>query len=437
VVEITTSRRLEDWHLTRWAGWDHQKQHHLWENLGVRTPAEYLREPSAFGFMTSGPERGKWRNVRVRVGAPVEGLWRILVERQLDLSEGSDERALFAVLTTQDVIPLIWINEGVEVPFRAPEGERLAWAIALENTLGISAKDWKEELAELAWQESPSWRPGPRPRHYRPRTVSQAGRPLPFFAPRSGTIPRARGAELAGLRLPAGRRYPRGLPAAYWASDEPLQNSREVASALASAFAETGVWPLLWRWEEDPDAYLGGHGDLEAIGRVDVGDVLRELWSRAPWPAGSTEPFSEFPGLALPSDERQFAFQPFQEAAEEPARLLLVPCNRPADAITMLGGMGGEVEGPVISAVLRSWEERFSAAAYEVEPDLVMLAVAAPPTTDQHALRVAAEHMAFCPPDDGGAPGSLQKLAEALLTETETVRRERTSRTCWFVGWYD
>jgi hypothetical protein len=66
-----------------------------------------------------------------------------------------------------------------------------------------------------------------------------------------------------------------------------------------------------------------------------------------------------------------------------------------------------------------------------------MVAVAAPPTSDDHALRVAAEHMAFCPPDDGGAPGSLRKLAGALMTHTEAARRERTSRTCWYVGWYD
>ena len=437
VIEITTSRQLEDWHPWRWVGWDPGKQEHLWEDLGVRTPAEYLREPSAFGFMTSGPERGEWRHVRARAGAPVEGLWRLLVERRLDLSEGSDERGVLAVLATQDEIPLVWVNEGVEVAFQAPEAERLAWRIALENTRGMSAKEWKEEMAELAWQESASWRPGPRPRHHRPRTASPPAPPPPCFASRSGTIPRARGAELGGIRLPTGRRYPRGLPAAYWASDEPLANARQVASTLASAFPETGVWPLLWRWDEDPDAYLGGHGDLDAIDRVDVARVMQESWSRGPWPPGSTEPFTDFPGLAPPSDERLVAFQPFSEAAEESARLLLVPCNRPADAITMLGGMGGEVEGPVISAVLRSWEERFSAVVYEVEPDLVMLAVGAPPTTGEHALRVAAEHMAFCPPDDGGAPGSLRKLADALLTNTETVVRERTSRTCWYVGWYD
>ncbi|HYY33727.1 MAG TPA: DUF4253 domain-containing protein, partial [Gaiellaceae bacterium] len=438
VIEIITSRRLEDFHPSRWVRWDHEKQEHLWEDLGVRTPAEYLREPSAFGFMSSGPERGKWRHVRVRAGAPVEGLWRPLAERQLDLSEGSEERAVLAVLATQDEIPLVWINEGVEVAFRAPEAERLAWQIALENTHGMGAKEWKEEMAELAWQESPSWRPGPRPRRHRPRTASPPTQPLPFFASRSGTIPRARGAELAGLALPAGRRYPRGLPAAYWGSDEPLANVRRVASALASAFPETGLWPLLWRWEEDPNAYLGGHGDLDAIDHVDVAAVMQEFWSRTPWPPGSTEPFTDFPGLAPSSgDGRPPAYEPFQEAAEEAARLLLVPCNRPADAITMLGGLGGEVEGPIISAVFRTWEERFSAVAYEVEPDLVMVAVAAPPTSDDHALRVAAEHMAFCPPDDGGAPGSLRKLAGALMTHTEAARRERTSRTCWYVGWYD
>ena len=437
MVEIVTSRRLGDFHPRRYAGWDHEKQEHLWEDQRVQTPAEYLREPTAFGFMTTGPERGKWRHVRIRAGAIVEGLWRPLAERPLDLSEESEERALLAALAAQDAVPLVWINEGVEVRYSVSEEERLAWRIALENTRGTSASEWSEEIAELAWQESPSWRPGPRPRRHRPRSASPPARPIPFFAPRSGTIPRGRGAEIAGLPLPSGHRYPRGLAAAYWGSDEPLANARQISSELASAFSETGVWPLLWRWEEDPDAYLGGHGDLDAIGGVDVGEVLRESWSRAPWPPGSTEPFTLFPGLAVASPERPVASRPFERASGEAARLLLVPCNRPADAITMLGGVGGEVGGPVISAVLRSWEERFAATAYEVEPDLVLLEVAAPPTKDEHALRVAAEHMAFCPPDDGGMPGSLRKLARALTTDCDKEACEGTSRKRWFVGWYD
>src|SRR5919202_4232665 len=117
VIEIITSRRLEDFHPWRWVGWDHEKQEHLWADLGVRTPAEYLREPSAFGVMTSGPERGKWRWIRIRAGAIVEGLWQPLAERHVDLSEGSEERAALAALATQDEVPLIWINEGVEIAF--------------------------------------------------------------------------------------------------------------------------------------------------------------------------------------------------------------------------------------------------------------------------------------------------------------------------------
>jgi hypothetical protein len=440
VVEITTSRRLEDWHPWRWVGWDHVKREHLWEDLGVRTPAEYLREPSAFEFMTSGPERGRWRWIRIRAGAVVDGLWRSLGERHLDLSEGSEERAFLAALATQDEIPLIWINEGVEVAFQAPEAERLAWQIALEETRRVSEKEWKEEMAELAWRESPSWRPGPRPRRHQPRTASPPAQPLPFFAPRSGRIPPRRVAELAGIRLPPGRRCPRGLPAAYWASDEPASDAAGLASELASAFSETGIWPLLWRFVEDPEAYLGGHGDLDAIDRIDVAVVMQESWSRAPWPPGSTEPFTEFPGLAPGARERPVASNPFAVTGEKPvsdAHLLLVPCNRPADAITMLGGLAGEVAGPVISAVLRSWEERFFATAYEVAPDLVKLAVAAPPASEEDAFLVAAEHMAFCPPDDGGSPGSLRKLAIALMTESEAAVDERTSRSRWYVGWYD
>jgi hypothetical protein len=313
--------------------------------------------------------------------------------------------------------------------------------IALETTSGVSAQEWKEELAEVAWQRSASWRPGPRPRAYKPRSESPPAVPVPFFAPLSGRIPRGRGAEVDGLPLPPGRRYPRGLPAAYWGSVEPVPNVEVVAAQLASSFTETGLWPLLWRFDEEPDAYLGGHGDLDAIGGIDVEDVLRQRWSDTPWPTGSTDPFTTFPGLAPAAEHRPPGLNPFAAAAEEPlgdACLLLVPCNRPADAITMLGGLAGVVDAPNISAVLRSWEERFFAVAYEVAPDLVKLAVAAPPASQEHALLLAAEHMAFCPPDDGGAPGALGRVATGLVTsETPTVESYRSSRERWYVGWYD
>jgi hypothetical protein len=440
-IEIVTSRRLEAFHRRTWVGWDHKRQEHLWEDGGVHTPNEYLREPSTLGFMFSGPERDKWRYINVRASAPIDGVMQNLVQRELDLSEGSEERRLLGLLAQQNEIPLVWVNEGVETAHPFAEGQRANFLIALETTSGVSVKEWKEELAELAWQRSASWRPGPRPRAYKPRSASPPAVLVPFFAPRSGRIPRGRGAEVDGLRLPPGRRYPRGLPTAYWGSIEPVPNVELVAAELASAFSKTGIWPLLWRFDEEPDAYLGGHGDLDAVDGIDVEDVLRQRWSQTPWPSGSTDPFTDFPGLAPTAKHKSPASNPFAAAAEEPladACLLLVPCNRPADAITMLGGLAGEVEAPIISAVFRSWEERFFATAYEVAPDLVKLAVEAPPPSEEHALLVAAEHMAFCPPDDGGVPGALRKVAKTLVTsETPTLESYRSSRERWYVGWYD
>jgi hypothetical protein len=439
-IEILTSPRLEAFHRWTWVGWDPKLREHLWEDGGEHVPDEYLREPHLFRFTVSGQERDKWRYVGVRASAPVDGLMQNLVQRELDLSEGSEERRVLALLAKQEEIPLVWVNEGVEVANPSPESERANWLVALENTRGVTAKEWKEELAELAWRGSASWRPGPRPRAHKPRKASPPGVPLPFFAPRSGSIPRARGPELAGLQLPPGRRYPPGLPAAYWGSVEPVPNVEGIAAELASSFARTGIWPLLWRFDEEPDHYLGGHGDLDAIDRIDVGEVLQRSWSQTPWPPGSTDPFTDFPGLAPAADGRSPGLDPFAaDRTRAEACLLLVPCNRPADAITMLGGLAGEVDAPVISAVLRSWEERFSALAFEVAPDLVKLSVAAPPATQEHALLVAAEHMAFCPPDDGGAPGSLRKVADGLLAAEEgfTDESNRSSRDRWYIGWYD
>jgi hypothetical protein len=439
-VEIVTSRRLEPFHRWTWIGWDHERQEHLWEDGGAQAPQDYLQDPSVFGTMVSGPERGRWRWVNVRVSVPLEGVMTNLVQRELDLSEGSEERRVFALLAEQEEIPIVWANEEVETTHPSPEDQRANWLVALENTRGVSAKDWKEELAELAWQRSASWRPGPRPRAHKPRSVPPPAVPLPFFAPRSGRIPPARGAELAGRRLPPGRRYPLGLPAAYWGSIEPVPHVERIAAKLASSFAQTGIWPLLWRFDEEPDHYLGGHGDLDAIDRIDVGEILQRSWSQTPWPPGSTDPFTDFPGLAPAAEHRSPALDPFAaDRTRAEACLLLVPCNRPADAITMLGGLAGEVEASVISAVLRSWEERFSAVAYEVAPDLVKLSVTAPPATQKHALLVAAEHMAFCPPDDGGAAGSLRKVADGLLAPEEgfTDESNRSSRDRWYIGWYD
>ncbi len=104
---------------------------------------------------------------------------------------------------------------------------------------------------------------------------------------------------------------------------------------------------------------------------------------------------------------------------------MIVPCNRPADCVALIGGLAVEADTAGISAVIRSWEERFGAVLVAVEPSTATLAVTAPPTTPEQALAVAAERFAFCPPETV-EPGSLQQYASLL-----------PSASVWPVAWYD
>jgi Domain of unknown function (DUF4253) len=434
-VEIATSEPLQDFqYRPEFGGY-------------VERPVEYLnRMPSSFSITCVGSRThgSGWRYVRVAAEAIVDGMAQGLVGRYLDLSDGSEERRLFELMCEQSAVRVWWVNEGVQVLRSYPPIRRAEWKEALANTRRISVEAWQEELEELAWLESESWRPGPRPRKHKRRTAKPPEPPLPFFARRSGAIPRAGAPELAGVKLPPGRRYPRGLPVAYWVSEEPVPNVEQLARSLLAVFPDTGLWPLLWRFDENPDSYMDGHGNLDAIGEVDVREVLREGWAHAGFNTAATEPFTEFPGLAPGigySSAGDAACPTEGDANDDAARMLLVPCNRPADTITALGGLACEVDPPVISAVLRSWEQRFAATAYEVSPSLVKLRVAAPPATLEHALLLAAEHMAFCPPENAGEPGALRDLANRLLTgELLSGRRQPgqdASRNRWNVGWYD
>jgi hypothetical protein len=62
-----------------------------------------------------------------------------------------------------------------------------------------------------------------------------------------------------------------------------------------------------------------------------------------------------------------------------------------------------------LSAVLRSWEDRFATRVIGVGFAELYLSVAAPPTDHAAAFHIAAEHFAFCP--DNVWQGSTPDLA--------------------------
>ena len=79
-------------------------------------------------------------------------------------------------------------------------------------------------------------------------------------------------------------------------------------------------------------------------------------------------------------------------------------------------GDSGLGEGE-LTAVLRSWEERFDAIVVAVGFATLSLAVRRPPRERSARLAVAAELGAFCPERIDADYGSLEELAEGMAGE--------------------
>jgi hypothetical protein len=114
----------------------------------------------------------------------------------------------------------------------------------------------------------------------------------------------------------------------------------------------------------------------------------------------------QWPGLAPPGTPGTHPDWLAEEVAEAKlahttsARLALVPASRSADSLGLAGWTPTDDEAHhagALSAVVRSWEDRFGARVIGVERGTLWLSVATPPRTIGHAARVAAEHFAFCP----------------------------------------
>ena len=160
----------------------------------------------------------------------------------------------------------------------------------------------------------------------------------------------------------------------------------------------------------------------DPIGEIDAADPAGVLagWAPSPCPPGCTclEPFTEgFPSdlVRSGSSDRSQEERTFRVASEfggdwgPIAPMGVVEAARPADvpAVLAWGGIGNYPHQDLVglSAVLRSWEERFGAVLVLLGPATLVLSVADPPRTRGTAERVAAEHFAFCPdqhdPQDG------------------------------------
>lgn len=249
------------------------------------------------------------------------------------------------------------------------------------------------------------------------------------------TIIASPGETLPGLEPPAGRWH-----GPIWVSDGPLLEPgrfRDYVAGFDQARCEEPAEPALWpvlvpqdpRFSRGPDWLDGGARLAPAVDKieeVDVAQTLTQWWDPFCCDAGvgCLRPYgANFPGLARKSPLR---VDPRAEAGNTGSilarrgtyRLGLVPVERPADVPAVLGWAGmikSTEQVEAISAVLRSWEDRFGATLVVLGFDELELSVAAPPRTPGRALVLAAEHRSFSLRTFSGQPGNLREYAGGLL----------------------
>ena len=215
-----------------------------------------------------------------------------------------------------------------------------------------------------------------------------------------------------------------------WMGRRPEPDARSLWGALAAHFADAGLWPLMLGRLDAAGERPWSDGELDSASASDPGDldaasVLAEGWSDATevvegYPPPEVAPFgAEFPGLAPASDvpEDPSAIEEALDAVGPDVALGLVPVLRPADALAAIGWQGAvnAVDDPGrLSAVLRSWEDRYGAVLVGVGFDTLTLAVTRPVRPMRIARVLAAEQYALCPDLVDQGTQTLERLAQEL-----------------------
>ncbi|MEV0405759.1 DUF4253 domain-containing protein [Actinoallomurus sp. NPDC050550] len=216
--------------------------------------------------------------------------------------------------------------------------------------------------------------------------------------------------------------YPQHQPAkqpAFWISDDPVPCA--LWSRLRAEHHASGLWPIML--EDTTQPWSMGQiapEPVEEIGTYDAAAFMAEIWAEWEEPAADVTPFGRYsPGLAPPGELQEDPDALAGRCAEVLGErsLGLVPVTRGADTLTVMGWQGARHHNPwtaPLSAVVRSWEDRFGARLIGVGFNTLELSVAAPPTTFRHALHVAAEHWTFCPEVILQGAGTLEGHAEQI-----------------------
>lgn len=249
-------------------------------------------------------------------------------------------------------------------------------------------------------------------------------------AKRPGEFPADGETNVGGVELPAGlalrpERYTiweregittlsDELPHIGWYAPTDWGTTPDAWLGLATAFKRTGLWPVVGgpgNRCSDPEREYSverpsrDHGNEAANVLQGCWDGMRLVNRETGEPVPETRPL--FPGVPQGTAPVVFVEKvPLARSthwgagyAGAEAGLLLVPATRPADVPRLVGWSGAgnyDLDGHEISAVLRSWEERFGAVLYQLGGTTITLRVARPPTTLSAAQVIMEEHYLLC-----------------------------------------
>ena len=193
--------------------------------------------------------------------------------------------------------------------------------------------------------------------------------------------------------------------------------------ALAIAFPETGLWPVVT---------CGKDGDLDNPwgGGLDMLDAPQEVNGSAEqyFLTGAQNKGIDLPALTPPiASAAELLFAP----AEVPGGhgLLVVPCTRPADVPAVVGWRGGSgyhLDGATMSLALRSWENRFGAVVMYLDYEDLILQVAGDSDDADIWESIICEHEVLCP----------CVLRDGFEGDREAFLTEYLQSGCWGLWWW-
>lgn len=234
------------------------------------------------------------------------------------------------------------------------------------------------------------------------------------------------GRPVARGRLDAGG-VPVGPPTGeplLWVSDEPVPDAGVRWARLLADHPRTGLWPLLLTMLASmrrTPTRPWHNGELAPVAASGIDEVDVDAWLARRWrtevrrdddfgaDAVHPVPFDAWPGLADAARPEGDPDAHAASLAESPdgagaltgrddVLLGLVPAADGAEAIASCGWIPpSTVDAVGCAAVVRSWQRRFGARLCHLGFDTLAVTAAWPPRDREHALRVAAEHYAFCP----------------------------------------